>query len=75
VAVVDAFFRQPFAGVAEVGQSTARAAAALVADGRFRRLPDALIAATAMALDLPVFTGDLHLARAAPNAFLVADLA
>jgi predicted nucleic acid-binding protein len=58
VAVVDAFLRQPLVGVAEVGEEVARIAAGFVATSRLARLPDALIAATAASLELPLVTGD-----------------
>ena len=75
VAVVDAFLRQPLVGVVEVGHSTARTAAAVLARRRLHRLPDALIVATATELEIPVVTGDRRLAQRAPSAFLVADFA
>jgi predicted nucleic acid-binding protein len=76
VAAVDTFLGQPAVGVAEVDEGVARQAAGLVADGRLRRLADALIAATALAFELPIVTSDRRLARSGvPNVFLVADFA
>jgi predicted nucleic acid-binding protein len=75
VVVVDAFLRQPSVGIADVDGDLARAAAHLLAGGRVGRLPDALIVATGVRLDLPIVTGDRRLARSAANAFLVADFA
>jgi predicted nucleic acid-binding protein len=76
VAVVDGFLRQPMVGIAEVDADVARGAAELVARQRVARLPDALIISTAIALGLPVVTGDRRLARSrVGNALLVADFA
>jgi len=71
VATMDAFFRDPTIGIAEIDYDIARTAARLVA--RLVRLPDALIAATAIQFDLPIVTGDRRLARAVSNSILVAD--
>jgi predicted nucleic acid-binding protein len=73
VAAVDAFFRRPGVVVADVDYEAATNAAELVA--RAVRLPDALIGATAARFGLPIVTGDRRLARALPNALLVADFA
>jgi predicted nucleic acid-binding protein len=73
VAAVDAFLRDPAVSVAEVDYETARTAAKMVKT--VVRLPDAVIAATAIQLDLPIVTGDRRLARALPNALLVGDFA
>lgn len=74
VSFADAFLRQPMVGVVEIGAELAREAAVLLAAGRVNRLPDALIAASANALGLPLVTGDRRLARAgASKALLVAD--
>jgi predicted nucleic acid-binding protein len=74
VAAVDAFFRQPMVGVGQVDADVARSGAALVAARRLTRLPDALIAATAGILGLPLVTGDRRLARSGvPRVLLVAD--
>jgi predicted nucleic acid-binding protein len=53
---------------------TAHAAARHVARSTIRRLADALVAATAAELQLPLVTGDRRLARAA-RALLVQDFA
>jgi predicted nucleic acid-binding protein len=74
VSAVDAFLRQPSAGVIELDEQIARTAAELVARRRVTRLPDALIAATSLECALPLVTGDRRIARAlAPHAMLVAD--
>lgn len=76
VAAVDAFLGQPAVGIVDLGERIAREAAGLVADRSVPRLPDALIAATALDLGLPIITGDRHLARSgAVEALLVADFA
>jgi predicted nucleic acid-binding protein len=74
VSTVDRFLRQPMLGVAEVDMSVARGAARAIADARLARLPDALIAATARALALPLVTGDRSLSRAGvATSFCVRD--
>jgi len=76
VSSIDAFLRQPSFGIIETGLPVAREAARLLALGRLHRLADALIAASAIAVGLPLVTNDRRLARAdLPNVFLVADFA
>ena len=75
VAVVDGFLRQPHVRVVAVDGNVARVAARLIAGRAPVRLPDAVVAATGVRLGLPLVTGDRRLARAAPNALLVADFA
>ncbi len=76
VAVVDALLRHPSMGVVAPTEDLARAAAWLVARGKLNRLADALVAATANDLGLPLLTADRRLARSgAVEAFLVADFA
>lgn len=54
----------------------AREAARLIGSEQLRRLPDALVAATAAAIGLPVVTNDRRLARSGVvDALLVADFA
>lgn len=62
VSTLDAFLRQPMLGIAELDEPIARGAAQLVARGRVGRLPDALIAATAIRFGLPLVTNDRRLA-------------
>lgn len=74
ISVLDGFLRQPMLGIAELDESIARRAAEFVARGRVGRLPDALIAATAIRFGLPLITGDRRLARSGiENVFLVAE--
>lgn len=73
VATIERFFQAPTVHVAAVDYDIAKAAAWLVSD--LARLSDALIAATAAWLGVPLVTGDRRLARAVSNAFLVADFA
>lgn len=76
LAAVDAFLRQPFLGIVEVGDAVARRAARVLAEQRLRRLADALIAATALELRLPLVTNDRRLAASGVvEAFLVSDFA
>jgi predicted nucleic acid-binding protein len=76
VITVDAFLRQPHVYVAPAGERIARTGAQLVAKRLVNRLADALVVATAFALELPLVTGDRRLARAAVvPTFLVADYA
>lgn len=76
VSLADRFLLQPALGVVEVSAAVARGAAELVARGRIGRLADALIAATALELGLPLVTGDRRIARAAVvETYLVADFA
>lgn len=74
VSVVDAFLRSPGVAVAPPQIGTAHAAARYVAGGVIRRLADALVAATAAELRLPLVTGDRRLARAT-GGLLVHDFA
>jgi predicted nucleic acid-binding protein len=76
VAFADAYFRQPSLIVVPPDREVAQAAAWLVARGRLRRVADALIAATANDLGLPLLTTDRRLARAgAVEALHVSDFA
>lgn len=76
LAAVDAFLRQPFLGIVEAGDAVARRAARVLAEQRLRRLADALIAATALELRLPLVTNDRRLAASGVvEAFLVSDFA
>jgi predicted nucleic acid-binding protein len=76
VAAVDTFLRQPSVVLAPVSEDVARASARLVAARVVQRLSDALIAATALELGLPLVTGDRRLARAeGVTALFVADYA
>lgn len=76
VATMDAFLRQASVGVVAIDEDTAREAARLLASGKLRRLSDALIAATAALLGLPLVTADRRLARSgAVEALLVTDFA
>jgi predicted nucleic acid-binding protein len=76
LAAVDAFLRQPFLGIVEVGDGVARRAARVLAEQRLRRLADALIAATALELRLPLVTNDRRLAASGVvEAFVVSDFA
>jgi predicted nucleic acid-binding protein len=72
VSVVDALLRSPGVAVAPPGLGTAHGAARHVARRTIPRLADALVAATAAELRLPLVTGDRRLARAA-GALLVHD--
>jgi predicted nucleic acid-binding protein len=76
LAAVDAFLRQPFLGIVEVGDVVARRAARMLAEQRLRRLADALIAASALELRIPLVTNDRRLAASGVvEAFLVSDFA
>ena len=74
VSVVDGLLRSPGVAVAPPRLGTAHAAARHVAHRTISRLADALVAATAAELRLPLVTGDRRLARAA-GALLVHDFA
>ena len=74
VSVVDGLLRSPGVAVAPPRLGTAHAAARHVARRTIPRLADALVAATAAELRLPLVTGDRRLARAA-QALLVHDFA
>jgi predicted nucleic acid-binding protein len=70
------FLQQPAFGIVDVGIDIAREAARLIASEQLRRLPDALVAATAAAVGLPLVTNDRRLARSGVvDALLVADFA
>lgn len=76
VAVFDAFLRSPAVGVVPPDVVTASTAGELVAHRRLRRLGDAIIAATALGLGLPLVTADRRLARAGVvQTYLIADFA
>jgi predicted nucleic acid-binding protein len=76
VAVFDAFLRSPAVGVVPPDVETASTAGKLLARRHLRRLGDAVIAATALDLGLPLVTADRRLARArAVKTFLLADFA
>ena len=76
LSLVDRFLRQPALGIVEVNGAIAIEAAYLVAQGRLGRLADALIAATALDLGLPLVTGDRRLARSGVvAAFYLGDYA
>lgn len=72
VTVVDGFLRAPNVGLVEPGLGVAHGAARLVARRVVSRLSDALVAATAADLSLPLVTADRRLARAV-GALLVQD--
>lgn len=72
VSVVDGLLRSPGVAVAAPRLGTAHAAARQLARRTIPRLADALVAATAAELELPLVTGDRRLARAA-GALLVSD--
>jgi predicted nucleic acid-binding protein len=76
VPIVDAYLRSPFVGVVAPDLEIATSAASLLARGTIGRLSDAFIAATALALGLPLVTNDRRLARSrAADALLLADYA
>jgi predicted nucleic acid-binding protein len=76
VSMVDAFLEQPALGIVDVGMRIAQDAARLIASAGLHRLPDALVAATAAAVGLPLVTSDRQLARSGVvEAFLVSDFA
>ena len=64
VTVVDGFLRGPNVGVVEPSLGVAHGAARLVARSVVPRLADAMVAATAADLGLPLVTADRRLARA-----------
>ena len=72
VSVADALLRSSGVAVAPPGLGTAHAAARHVARRTIPRLADALVAATAAELQLPLVTGNRRLARAS-GALLVHD--
>ena len=74
VSVADAFLRSPGVAVAPPRLGTAHAAARHVARRTVPRLADALVAATAAELRLPLVTGDRRLARAV-RGLLIHDFA
>ena len=63
LAVADGFLRAPGVGVVPPSLGVAHGAARLVARRRVARLPDAIVAATADELGLPLVTADRRLAR------------
>lgn len=73
VSVLDAVLRAPGMAVAAASLGTSHAAARHVAKRTIPRLADAMVAATAAELRLPLVTGDRRLARAA-GGLLVHDL-
>lgn len=74
VSMVDAFLKQPALGIVDVDMQIAQDAAQLIASAGLQRLPDALVAATAAAVGLPLVTNDRRLARSGMvDALLVAD--
>jgi predicted nucleic acid-binding protein len=76
VALAHALLQQPGVTVAEAGEAVARRAAGLLARGPVRRLADALVAAAAADLGLPLVTADRRLARSGVvEALLVQDFA
>jgi predicted nucleic acid-binding protein len=76
VTLVDAFLRGPAIGLVPPRLEVAQAAARLVARRRLARLSDAMIAATALDLSLPLVTADRRLARTGVGrTVLVADFA
>jgi predicted nucleic acid-binding protein len=76
VPIVDAYLRSPFVGVVAPDLEIATSAASLLARGTIGRLSDAFIAATALALGLPLVTNDRRLARSgAADTLLLADYA
>jgi len=74
VAFLDAILRSPSVGLAPPTLEAATMGARWVAERRVGRLTDALIAATAHDLGVPLVTADRRLARAT-GALLVADFA
>ncbi len=71
---VDAYLRGPHVGLVPPGLGVAHGAARLVAKRVVPRLSDAIVAATAAEVDLPLVTGDRRLARAV-GGLLVQDYA
>lgn len=74
VAFLDAVLRGPWLGLAPLSLEAASLGARLVAERRVGRLADALIAATALELGIPLVTADRRLARAV-GGLLVQDYA
>lgn len=72
--VVDGYLRSPTVGLVEPSPGVAHGAARLVARRVVPRLGDAIVAATAAELRLPLVTADRRLARAV-GALLVQDYA
>lgn len=72
VAVADGLMRSPFVGLVPPSLAVAHGAARLVARRVVTRLGDAIIAATAADLRIPLVTADRRLARAV-GALLVQD--
>lgn len=76
IAVTNAYLSQPSLGVVPPSREIAQSAGWLVARRKLGRLADALIAATANDVGLPLLTSDRGLARSgAANALLVTDYA
>lgn len=74
VAFADAYLRQASFAVVPPDGDVAQAAALLVARRKVRRIADALIAATANSLGLPLLTADRELARSGiARTLLVSD--
>ena len=71
VVVADGFLRGPNVHVLAPGLTIAHGAARLLARGAIRRLPDALIAATAHEARAPLVTADRRLARVVSGALHV----
>lgn len=64
VSSLDGFMRQASFGTVAVEDDIARGAACLLAEGKLGRIADALIAAIALELGLPLVTNDRRIARA-----------
>ena len=76
VIVADAFLRAPSMAVVPTSLGAAHGAARLVARRVVARLADALVAATAEEVGVPLITSDRRLARSgAADALLLADFA
>jgi predicted nucleic acid-binding protein len=76
VPIVDGFLRNPNVGVVAPGLAVAHGASGLVARRVVPRLGDAIVAATAADLGLPLLTADRRLARSGiENALLLSDFA
>ena len=74
VTVTDGFLRGPNIGLVRPSLGVAHGAARLIARRILPRLGDAIVAATAAELDLPLVTADRRLARVV-DALLVQDFA
>lgn len=71
VVVADGFLRGPNVHVLAPGLTIAHGAARLLARGAIRRLPDALVAATAQEAQVPLVTADRRFARAVAGSMLL----